>query len=143
MNERLCFFLVPAASNLEWFDFHIERSPLSIVWDEYLATKFRLQYRSDRLITFLFFCFVFVFSKRQLASLSIFSSRYLDRMLYIQRIFKSHLKCPIQSANSHPKSQYELISYYMNVLKNGSILLSITQRGWKLWNTSGYVNVYV
>ena len=43
--------------------------------------------------------------------------------LYSQEIFKSHLKkiTPTQSANSHSKSQFDLSSYYINLLKNGSI----------------------
>ena len=43
--------------------------------------------------------------------------------LYIQRIFKSHLKkiTYTQRANCHPKSQYDLSPCYINLLKNGSI----------------------
>ena len=43
--------------------------------------------------------------------------------LYKQRIFKSDLKkiTHTQRTNSHPKSQYDLSPYYINLLKNGSI----------------------
>ena len=42
--------------------------------------------------------------------------------IYIPGSFKSHLKRIIygQSANSHPKPQYDLSPYYINFLKNGS-----------------------
>ena len=41
---------------------------------------------------------------------------------YIQGIFMSHLKkiTPTQSANSHPKLQFNLNPYYINFLKNCS-----------------------
>ena len=37
-------------------------------------------------------------------------------------MFKSHLQklTPTQSANSHPKPQFDLNPYYKNLLKNGS-----------------------
>ena len=49
-----------------------------------------------------------------------------------------------QSANSHPKFQYDLSPYYINLLKNGSIppFHYPAGRGCKLWNPCGYVNVY-
>ena len=40
--------------------------------------------------------------------------------LYIHGIFKSHLK-KITAANSHPKSQFDLSPYYINLLKNDSV----------------------
>ena len=46
---------------------------------------------------------------------------HIDYFLYKQGIFKSHLKknYPTQSANSYPKSQFDLGPYYTNLLKNG------------------------
>ena len=100
MNERLCFFLVPAASNLEWFDFHIERSPLSIVWDEYLATKFRLQYRSDRLITFFIFLFCFCFFEKAISK----SLDFLISLLGQNVIYTENRQVPPEV--THPKCQF-------------------------------------
>ena len=47
---------------------------------------------------------------------------HIHYFLYIQGIFKSHLQklTPTQSANSHPKPQFDLNLYYKNLLKNGS-----------------------
>ena len=43
-------------------------------------------------------------------------------LFFIEGVFKSHLTkiTATQSANSHPKSQFDQGPYYINVLKNGS-----------------------
>ena len=50
---------------------------------------------------------------------------HIHYFLDMQGIFKSHLKKnhPTQKANSHQKSQFDLSSYYISLLKNGSIPL--------------------
>ena len=101
-----CVFLVPAVSNLEWFDFHIERSPLSlvedkIVWDDYWATKFRLQYRNDRLITsFILFFFCFCFFEKAISK----SIDFLVSLLGQNIIYTENLQVPPEV--SHPKCQF-------------------------------------
>ena len=53
----------------------------------------------------------------------IFFAWDLYSLFFIQGIFKSHLKkiTPTWSANSHPKSQFDLSPSCINVLKNGSV----------------------
>ena len=55
--------------------------------------------------------------------------RKFVRLFFIQGVFKSHLKkiAPTQSANSHPKSQFDVSPSYMNVLKNAPHPPLITQ----------------
>ena len=62
-------------------------------------------------IIFLFF-FLFLF----------FFAWALYSLLFIQGVFKPHHKkiTSTESANSHPKSQFDLSLSYQNVLKNGS-----------------------
>ena len=59
-------------------------------------------------------------------------------------IFKSHLKkiTPTQSTNYHPKLQFHLSTYYINLLKMAQSPLSPSsprRGGFKIWNPSGYV----
>ena len=59
---------------------------------------------------------------RDNSQLELFLSFEIDihYFLYIQGIFKSHLKkiTPPKKANSHPKSQFDLSFYYVNLLAN-------------------------
>ena len=54
-------------------------------------------------------------------------------LFFIEGVFKSHLTkiTPTQSANSHPKSQFDQSPYYINVLKNGSAPPSPREGGWE------------
>ena len=56
---------------------------------------------------------------------------HIHYFLYMLGIFKSHLNkiIPAQSANSHSKSQFDLSSFYINLLKNGSTPLPPSPRG--------------
>ena len=54
----------------------------------------------------------------------LFCLRFMSIIFYVYREFSSPTwkKYPTQSTNSHSKSQFDLRSYYTNLLKNGSNL---------------------